>query len=169
MANRTRQTEVAGTVAPPAGMQRSGSANAVGWWDQATAGNVLSGRLVGMFQRKDVLRQDQGGTSKFFQVEIDAPCQVRAERGTEAHMVQANAGDVVNVNYGPKTKPWEDFVADVKRGAEYVVWANPAGKKIKIAGGRSMHDIDARHKMVTPPTDVPEFADDADAGEAEAS
>ena len=148
----------------PAGMQRSGSANAVGWWVQSKQGNVLSGKLVGMFKRKDQLRQE--GSSKFFQVEIDQPTTVRVERGTEAHEEEAKPGDIVNVNYGPKTAPWADFQSDLKRGAEYVVWARAAGRKIKITAGRTMHDIDARHKMVTPPADVPEFADDdpAEAG-----
>lgn len=170
MANRSKQADTAAgaTTAAPADFQRSGSANAVGWWDQATAGNVLTGNLIGMFQRKDQLRQE--GTSKFFQVQITQPCQVRVGRGSEAVMQQAQAGEIVNVNYGPKTKPWEDFLADIKRGAEYSVWACPAGRKIKITGNRNMHDIDVRHKMVTPPTDVPEFADDdSDADGAAAS
>jgi hypothetical protein len=174
MANRSKQAEVAETAGSaaqaPAGFQRSGSANAVGWWVQSKAGNVLSGKLVGMFSRKDVLRQDQGGSSKFFQVEIDQPTTVRVERGTEAHEEEVQPGNasnpvVVNVNFGPKTKPWEDFVADLKRGAEYAVWAFAVGRKVKISAGRTMHDIDVRHRMVTPPADVPEFADaDGDAG-----
>lgn len=156
-----------GPVAPE-GFQLSGSANAVGWWDMATAGNVLTGKLLGVFERKDVLRQQQGGTSKFFQVEVTAPCQVRAGRGDDADMVEAKVGDVVNVNYGPKTKPWENFMADIKQGAEYAVWAYPTGEKQKISGGRSMHVIDARHRMVRPPTDVPELADDeGDEGEGD--
>lgn len=177
MANRSKQqaeTVVGTASAAPADFQRSGSANAVGWWDQSTAGNVLTGKLVGMFQRKDVLRQEQGGNSKFFQVEISQPCQVRVDRGTEAHMEQAEPGTpdkptVVNVNYGPKTRPWEDFLSDIRRGAEFLVWANPMGRKIKITGGRTMHDIDVRHKMVTPPTDVPEFAGDDDGSDEAAA
>lgn len=157
----------AATPAAPAGYQRSGSANAVGWWNQAKAANVLSGKLVGMFERKDQLRQE--GTSKFFQVELDQPCEVRAERGDDAKMVQANVGDVVNVNFGPKTKAWESFMSDIKQGAVYAVWANPSGKKVKISSGRSMHDIDARHMLVTPPSDVPEFAGDEGEDEAPAS
>jgi hypothetical protein len=169
MANRTKHTEAETTgtagavVQAPAGMQRSGSANAVGWWIQSKDGNVLSGKLLGMFSRKDVLRQE--GSSKFFQVEIDKPTTVRVERGIEAHEEEANPGDIVNVNFGPKTAPWADFQGDLKRGAVYAVWAYAFGRKVKISAGRSMHDIDARHNMVTPPADVPEFTDvDGDAG-----
>lgn len=171
MANRTKQTEMAGTAGlvteAPAGFQRSGSANAVGWWVQSEAGNVLSGKLLGMFKRKDQLRQE--GSSKFFQVLIDQPTKVRAERGTEAHEVEAQPGDVVNVNYGPKTSPWEDFMSDIKRGAEFVVWCVAKGRKIKIGGGRTMHDIDVRHRMITPPIDVPDLADEPSDDEASAS
>ena len=135
----------------PAGFQRSGSANAVGWFDMATLGNTLSGVLIGMFERKDKLRES--GTSNFFQVTVDRPCQVRADRGEDAAMVQANAGDVVNVNYGPKTKNWEPLIADIQRGAEYSVFGVIAGSKVKLDGGRTMHNFDVYQKMTRPPSE----------------
>lgn len=140
-----------GLSGPPEGFQRSGSANAVGWFNQGKIGNVLSGKLSGMFERKDALRKDSGGTSNFFQVQIDRECEVRAERGDEAKMVTAKPGDYVNVNYGPKTKVWEEFITDIKHGAEYAVFGTIAGSKIKITAGRQMHNFEVFHKMVRPP------------------
>jgi hypothetical protein len=112
-------------------------------------GNVLSGKLTGMYERKDGLRVE--GTSKFFQVQLDRPCQVRAERGDDAKFVDANPGDFVNVNYGPKTKPWEGYIGAISNGAEYAVYATIVGAKIKIGTGRSMHNFDVFDKMVKPP------------------
>ncbi len=133
----------------PEGFQRSGSANAVGWFNMGKVGNTLRGTLLGMFERKDKLRQE--GTSNFFQVLVSQECEVRAERGDEATMVMAKAGDVVNVNYGPKTKPWETLVGDIKRGAEYEVLGCILGKKVKLDGGRTMHNFDVYQKMVRAP------------------
>jgi hypothetical protein len=142
----------------PEGFQRSTSANAAGWFNMSLVGNILSGKLTGMFTRKDGMRVE--GTSKFFQVQIDKPCQVRAERGEEAKYVDAQPGDFVNVNYGPKTKPWEDFVADIKNGAEYAVFGVILGGKLKIGGGRNMHNFDTGHKVIVPPREQ------SDVGEA---
>jgi len=135
---------------PPAGFQRSGSAAAVGWFNMGKVGNVLSGMLTGMYTRKDGLREE--GSSKFFQVQLDRECEVRAERGEEAKFITAKPGEYVNVNYGPKTKPWEDFVQQIMNGgAEYKVFGTIVGAKIKIGTGRQMHNFDVYHQLVTPP------------------
>jgi len=153
-------------VSIPEGFKRSGSANAVGWFNQGKIGNILSGRLLGMFTRKDQLRPD--GTSNFFQVQIDQPCEVRAERGEDAQMVQAKAGDVVNVNYGPKTKPWESYQNNIQNGAVYQVYGAIVGSKIKIGAGRTMHNFDTYDKMISPPmaTDDSDFDGGSDEQEA---
>lgn len=135
----------------PEGFQRSGSANAVGWFDMSTVGNTLSGELLGMFERKDKLRET--GSSNFFQVKIDRPCQVRIDRGEEATVVTANAGDVVNVNYGPKTRSWEPLISDIKHGAQVAVFGVIAGGKVKLDGGRTMHNFDVFHQIKRPPTE----------------
>lgn len=133
----------------PEGFQLSGSDNAVGWFNQQKIGNTLRGSLIGMFERPDQLRKE--GTSKFFQVRVSQPCEVRADRGDDATMVEAKAGDVVNVNYGPKTKNWEDLVADIKRGAEYEVIGCIVGDKVKLSGGRNMHNLKVGERLVRPP------------------
>lgn len=134
----------------PEGFQRSGSANAVGWFNMGKIGNTLRGVLIGMFERKDKLRAETG-TSNFFQVKISQECEVRADRGDDAAMVMAKVGDVVNINYGPKTKPWELLVGDIKRGAEYEVVGCIIGAKAKLDGGRTMHNFDVYQKMVRAP------------------
>lgn len=141
----------------PEGFRRTGTANAVGWFNMSKVGNVLSGKLLGIYTRKDQLRPD--GMSKFFQVQINQDCEVRVERGEDARLEVAKPGQVVNVNYGPKTKGWEVYNADIRRGAEYEVWASVVGEKVKIGGGRSMHQLEAFDRMVRPPT---EQADEAD-------
>lgn len=138
-----------GQSSPPDGFQRSGSAAVVGWFNMNKLGNVLSGKLTGMFTRKDALRTE--GTSKFFQVQVDKECEVRAERGEDVKYIPALPGQSVNVNYGPKTKPWEDFMPDIRNGAVYAVFGEIAGGKIKISGGRQMHNFDVYHKQVVPP------------------
>ena len=165
--NSQTQPETAAPTMPqiPEGFKRSGSANAVGWFHQGKIGNQLSGKLLGMYTRKDGLRQE--GTSNFFQVLVDQPCEVRAERGESAVMVEAKPGDVVNVNYGPKTKPWEQYVQDINRGAVYAVFGVIAGAKIKIGAGKTMHNFDVFDKMVTPPT-VDADETDFDGGQDEA-
>ena len=166
---RNQSSEVVGSSAfqAPEGFRRSGTANAVGWFNQAKGGNLLRGKLLGMFTRKDQLRPE--GTSNFFQVQVSEPCEVRAERGDDATMVTCKAGDVVNVNYGPKTKPWADYSSDIKRGAEIEVIAHANGRKIKIGGGRSMHDIDVFEKvLVAPSADAAIDADFEGSADAEA-
>lgn len=167
---RNQATEASATVAVsiPEGFKRSGSANAVGWFNQGKIGNILSGRLLGMFTRKDPMRSEQGGTSNFFQVQIDQDCEVRAERGEDAKMLPAKAGDVVNVNYGPKTKPWENFANNIQNGAVYQVYGAIIGGKIKIGGGRTMHNFDTYDKMISPPVSTDEGDFDGGAEETDA-
>jgi hypothetical protein len=143
----------------PEGFQRSGSANAIGWFNMGKLGNILRGQLLGMFERKDQLRAETG-KSNFFQVQITDECEVRIDRGEDATFVMAKAGDVVNVNYGPKTKTWEVLIGDIKRGAVYEVYGVIAGSKVKLDGGRTMHNFDVFQKMVKAPSaDSPEDVD----------
>jgi hypothetical protein len=78
---------------------------------------------------------------------------VRAERGEEAKLIQANPGDFVNVNYGPKTKAWADFIPSIQNGAVYAVYGIIAGGKMKISGGRQMHNFNTGHKMLVAPAE----------------
>lgn len=172
MARNRDTSDMASTgpsASPPEGFQRSGSAIASGWFDHGLIGNTLSGTLLGVFEAPSKLRAD--GKAKFFQVQIDTACRVRVDRGEDAKFVEAKVGDIINVNYGPKTKPWEKLVDEIKRGAVYTVWAQISGSKVKLGGGRTMHAFDTYQQMVSPPKseeEVPDFDGSAD-GEAQVS
>jgi hypothetical protein len=147
-------------------MQRSGSAIATGWFDHKLVGNTLCGKLIGVYEAPSKLRAE--GTAKFFQVQLEQPCQVREGRGEDAKPAEAAAGAIINVNYGPKTKAWEAFASDVQRGAEYRVWGQITGDKIKLSGGRTMHAFDTRHQMLKAPAadeDVGDFDGSVEDGE----
>jgi hypothetical protein len=140
----------------PEGFVLSGSRNGVGWYNQSKPGNVVRGLLIGKFTRPDPLKNDKEkgivGESDFFQVEITQECEVRAESGKDAHMIMAKPGDVVNVNYGPKTKPWAALCDKIDQGASYEVFAVVAGDKLPIAGGsKKMHNILAGSKQISAP------------------
>jgi hypothetical protein len=155
---------------PPEGFQRSGSALASGWFNHSLIGNTLYGTLIGVFEAPSKLRKE--GVAKFFQVELIAPCQVRVERGEDAKMVEAKPGEIINVNYGPKTKGWEMLMGDINRGAVYEVWGQIVGQKMKLDRGRSMHAFDTRQKMVVAPQaddDTPDFDGGVEGDEAAAS
>jgi len=164
--NRNQQRQQQASEAPE-GFRRSGTAAAVGWFDHNLVGNVLKGELLGIYERPDELRREQGGISKFFQVKVDTECQVRAERGEDAKMVTANPGDVVNVNYGPKTKPWEVYSGDIRRGAVVEVYGVIRGDKVKLSKGRKMHNFDCFDRVVRPPQapadESPDFEDTEEA------
>ena len=138
-----------GMVRAPEGFRRVGSvANAP--WFNLKKGNVLLGILENVYERPDErvkTKDGSPGKSKFFQVKLLEPCECRSGRGEDAKMVRAEAGAVVNLNYGPKTKGLEDLVPSILAGAEYQVWVL-CGDKFKISGGRTMWDLDVNQKLI---------------------
>jgi len=138
-----------GMARAPEGFRRVGSvANAP--WFNLKKGNVLLGILENVYQRPDErvkTKDGSPGKSKFFQVKLLEPCECRSGRGEDAKMVRAEAGAVVNLNYGPKTKGLEDLVPSILAGAEYQVWVL-CGDKFKISGGRTMWDLDVNQKLI---------------------
>jgi len=143
-------------VRPPEGLARVGSVANAPWWNIKN-GNVLSGVLENIYERPD--ERSKSGKSKFYQVRLSAPTEVRMGRGKEAKIGIAPAGSVVNLNYGPKTKELEKFVPDIMRGAEYTVWCHVDGEKFDIGKGQTMWPIDVRAGQTKPPTvnEEPDF------------
>lgn len=159
---------VAGAVRPPEGLARVGSVANAPWFNLA-AGNVCHGMLENMYLRPDERAKASGGKSKFFQIRLLSDAQVRFGRGKEAKVGMAKAGDVVNLNYGPKTMVFETYVPDILRGAEYEVWCHVTGEKFDIGKGQTMWPIDVRAGMKKAPTVVaadsePDFGDDDEDG-----
>lgn len=138
-----KNTSVENQVAAPQipqGFRRVGSVSDAGWFNQSKIGNVCHGTLEGLFQRKDALNPE--GESEFFQIQLLAPCEVRMGKGEDAKLTMAQAGDFVNLNMGPKTKPLKNYVASLIQGAAYEVYVVVKGAKVKLSGGRSMHNIE---------------------------
>jgi hypothetical protein len=150
-------------VRAPEGFRRVGSVANAGWFNMKTVGNTLHGTFEGMFSRKDELNPKK--VSNFFQIQVAAPCEVRMGRGEEAQIATANVGDFVNVNYGPKTKELESLVPKLMEGAKFEVYGIVAGDKIKLTGGRTMHNFEVFKKMTQAPMvseDAPDFGGDDD-------
>jgi len=152
-----------GNVRPPEGFRRAGSVADAPWvWLEV--GNTIHGKVLNIFTRPDsrVKNKDGSpGTSKFFQIEALSEMKCRAGTGETAKAVQ---GTVVNLNYGPKTSELENYIPDVKRGAEVHVWAPVLGK-MKVGPGKtnSMWIIDLHVRIVTPASgsSEPDFGGDS--------
>ena len=122
----------------PGEMRRLGASHPVGWFN-FREGNLLRGTLLGQYARRDDLRP--GGVSYFYQVLLDGDTEVRAGRGEEARLQVARAGEVVNVNHGPRTKVLESLLPEIAMGAEFVVELHVRGKVV-LPGGKTMHDVE---------------------------
>jgi len=125
-----------------------------------------------MYERPD--ERSKSGKSKFFQIELFAPTECRYGRGKQAKVSMAKAGEVVNLNYGPKTKELEKFIPDIIKGAEFEVWCHVNGEKQDIGKGQTMWPIVVHAGMKKAPSvkDEPDFEgveDEADEGQAPAS
>jgi hypothetical protein len=167
MATKNQALQSSPVAQMPEGFRRLGSVANAGWFNMKQVGNVLSGALEGMFERNDSMNKN--GKSKFFQIRISSPCQVRMGKGEDAAIVTANAGDFVNLNYGPKTKMLEDYIAKLEQGAAYEVYGSVCGEKIKLSGGRTMHNFDLGVKMTKAPRPTDEEPDFEGTDEAEAA
>jgi len=144
-------------------MARVGSVSNAPWF-HLKAQNLCHGYLENVYQRPD--ERSKTGTSKFFQIELLEPCEVREGRGKEAKVRVAKAGTIVNLNYGPKTKELEQFVSVILRGGQVEVSCFIEGEKFAIGKGQTMWPMDVRAEMTRPPQvkaeeDV-DFGDDDD-------
>lgn len=153
MAKNSNVPTVAPTFARPEGFRRLGSVANAGWFNQKLVGNTLYGVLEGMYERKDDLNPAK--KSNFFQLRLLAPCEVREGRGPDAKVITVQAGEYVNLNYGPKSKDLEKLIPEIHQGAEYEVYAVVMGEKINLAGGRSMHNLDVQVKLTKAAAEIP--------------
>ena len=146
----------------PVGFRQLGCVSNAGWFNIRKTGNILQGSLEGMFERKDALRSEK--VSKFFQIKISRPCEVRLGTGEAARLVEAKVGDYVNLNHGSRTMLLETFIPLLAQGAEFEVWGTVLGDKIKLPGGRSMANFELFCKAIKAPVDddEPGFGDEWD-------
>lgn len=151
---------------PPKNLARVGSVANAPWFNLAE-GNVLHGVLENVYERPD--ERSRSGKSKFFQILLTEPAEVRSGRGNDAELVMAEVGTVVNLNYGPKTKELEKFIPDILRGAKFEVWCHVDGPKFDIGKRQSMWPIDVRAGMIREASameDEPDFEDAPSAADA---
>jgi hypothetical protein len=127
-------------------------------------GNVVQGHLLGIYVRDD--KRSATGKTKFFQVELTASCKVREGRGEDVEVREAVAGEIINLNFNPKTMVLEEKCEEMLRGALYDVFAPLLGK-VKLLNGNTMWNFDVSVKQVRPPKEQgPDFADDGAAAPA---
>jgi hypothetical protein len=162
MAKKTGEVVASDTMArPPEGFRRVGSVSNAPWF-LLEEGAVLYGVLENVYERPDErVAKEKGGMSKFFQLKLLQPAMGRKGKGEDAELLEVPMGDVVNLNYGPKTKELEKLVPDILAGAEYQVWILVKGK-FKLSGAKSMWDMDVQiqqTKAKTASPDEPDFAD----------
>jgi len=108
-------------------------------WVELKAGNVVQGKLLGMYDREDK-RNKKTGRSNFFQILLSAPCSVRVGRGEKVQITTAKAGDVVSLNHNPHTAKLEPACDKILKGAEYQVFVKIEGK-INLQNGNTMWNM----------------------------
>jgi hypothetical protein len=133
----------------PAQFKRIGASPNAGWFNMKKIGNTLQGKLLGMFARPDELSPSK--VSHFFQIQLSSPCEVRLGHGEDSALVLAKIGDVVNLNYGPKTEELEHLLKHMLQGAEFKIYGTVTNDAIKLSGGRTMHSFELFSKMTTLP------------------
>ena len=141
------KNDVQAAASMPDGFRRRTSVSDAPWLSLET-GNTMTGRLVGRF-----LMQGTEPIRAYYQVELTSgSVKVRKGSGDDAEVVEAKAGDVINVNESAKIRYLKDKeIPEVLAGAEYDLWMR-VGEKLKLKGGRTMWDIDSGVKMVKAPT-----------------
>lgn len=162
MASRNQASSSA-PASIPEGFRRLGSVANAGWFNMKKVGNTLHGSLEGMYERNDTLNPN--GKSKFFQVKLLAECEVRMGTGESASLDVAKVGQYVNLNWGPKTRDLEALIPEMFKGAAFELYGVVAGDKIKLTGGRSMHNFDVGTKMTRAPQALDEEIPDLGGGD----
>lgn len=125
-------------------------------------GNVMHGKLLGFYERDD--KRSKTGKSNFYQLELISTCKVREGRGEDAKVRQGQPGEIVNFNHNPKTKVLEPLCKEILAGALYEVYA-PCLKKIALANGNTMWNIDVHVHMVRMATPLEDQAPDFEGGD----
>jgi hypothetical protein len=149
----------------PDGFRRLGSVTAACWF-ALQPGNIIRGKLLGLYERDDK-RNKVTGKSEFFQVALTAPTTGRFGTGEKAEDREAEAGLVVNLNCNTKTAIYKDLITDINNGAEYEIYAR-CGEKLDLKNGNTMWDITTFSKQTKAPKAVtavePDFSGDGSEG-----
>jgi len=155
-------------VRAPSGFRDLGSVQAEAWF-ALKEGNVMQGKLLGMYQMLDTRAKKAGTMKNFFQIEVTEKGTVgRYGSGEEAVEQEAPVGAVLNLNYGVKTQVLESLIPNILNNAEYRVWIH-CGKKIALKNNNSMWNIacksmQVRAPMALAPSELVDFTDSEDTG-----
>jgi hypothetical protein len=115
-------------------------------WAAQEKGNTVQGKLLG----RHIMNSEP--VRYYYQVELTAPCKARQGSGDDAESIDAEKGDVVNLNENYKIKVLtETVVPEMLAGAEYEVFVE-FKEKIKLKNGRQMWDAEVGSFQLKPPT-----------------
>lgn len=155
-------------VRAPSGFRDLGSVQAEAWF-ALKEGNVMEGKLLGMYEMIDTRAKKAGTMKKFFQVEVTKPGTVgRYGSGEEAVEQAVPVGAILNLNYGVKTQVLETLITNILSNADYRVWVY-CGKKIPLKSGNTMWNIQCksmqvRAPMAMAPSELADFTDEDPSG-----
>lgn len=141
--------EEASEVSAPAGFRRVNSVTDAPWV-KGVEGNVVHGKLINRYMMQGQVLD--GSSGAYYQIELLKPCKVTKGKGDDAEVIEAAAGDVVNLGETKQIASLKDIVVpEVNAGAEYELWIN-FKNKIKISGGRTMWNTEVHSKRLKAPT-----------------
>jgi hypothetical protein len=155
-------------VRAPSGFRDLGSVQAEAWF-ALQEGNVMEGKLLGMYQMRDDRSKKPGAQKNFFQIEVTKPGTVaRYGTGEEAEERVAPVGAVLNLNYGVKTQVLESLIPNILNNAVYHVWIH-CGKKLDLRNKNTMWNIQCKSlqvkaPMALSPSELEDFTDADNSG-----
>ena len=170
MARRNSVTPAVETakVRAPSGFRDLGSVQAEAWF-ALQEGNVMEGKLLGMYQMLDTRAKKAGTMKNFFQIEVTKSGTV-ARYGTGEQAVEqvAPVGAILNLNYGVKTQVLETLLPNILNNAIYHVWIH-CGKKIPLKNQNTMWNIQCKSlqvkaPMALAPSELTDFTDEDNTG-----
>lgn len=133
----------------PAGFRRVNSVTDAPWV-KGQEGNVVFGKLINRYGMQG--QQLPGSSGHYYQVELLEPCAVTKGKGDDAEVVEAAAGDIVNLGENKQIASLKDVVIpEINAGADYQVFIK-FKNKIKISGGRTMWNIEVHSKSLRGPS-----------------
>jgi hypothetical protein len=168
--NSVSSTVETAKVRAPSGFRDLGSVQAEAWF-ALKEGNVMEGKLLGMYEMIDTRATKAGTMKNFFQIELTKPGTVgRYGSGEQAVEQEAPVGAILNLNYGVKTQVLETLIPNILNNAEYRVWIH-CGKKLSLKNQNTMWNIQCksmqvRAPMALAPSELTDFTDEDTSGTA---
>jgi hypothetical protein len=133
----------------PAGFRRVNSVSDAPWV-KTQEGNVVYGNLINRYSMQG--QQLPGSSNHYYQVELLESCMVTKGKGDDAEVIEAAAGDIVNLGETKQIASLKDVVIpEINAGGAHQVWVK-FKNKIKISGGRTMWNTEIHSKPTRAPS-----------------